>query len=492
MNNKSVSKAVATGVAWMLMLRVGLQVLGLISTMVLARLLTPEDFGFVAIAMALFALLSLVKDFGFDTVIIQMKSPTKVHYDTAWTFNLIFGIGLSILLVACAGIIADFYDSPDLKELVWAIASLFVIGGLGSVGVLDFRKNLTFEKEFKFKILPKLIGVPCTLLLAYWLRSYWALAIGTILNQLFMLCMGYWMHSYRPRLSLGAAKELFSFSKWLMANNFIFFINNRSPELLIGKIMSPQAAGLFSVANEVATMPTTELSAAVSRASYPGYAKVSDDSDKLKNLFLTVLASSALFLVPTAVGVSLTADLLVPVFLGNQWLSIIPVIEIISFAGMLIALNSSAGYVFMAMGTPKVTTILGTVRVAIFIPLVITLVHKYGIEGGAWAMLLTAGLMFFVGNSIVLVKLRVTVADLFRVYFRPVSASVIMLLCLSPFTNDVQTEALSEYTLQLLLVVLSGALIYLLSVYFLWFLSGKPEGLESKIYVRLINLIGVK
>ena len=227
--SKNISRQVAGGVAWMLMLRMSLRVLGLVSTVVLARLLTPADFGIVAIAMSFFALLYLIKDFGFDTAIIQMQNPRKGHYDTAWTFNLIFGLGLALVLLGFSGLIADLYDTPELEPLIWAIASLFVIGSIESVGTLDFRKNLTFEKEFKLKILPKLIGVPCTLALAYSLRNYWALTIGTIITQFVALCMGYLMHSYRPKFALTAAKELFNFSKWLMANNFIYFLNNRSP-----------------------------------------------------------------------------------------------------------------------------------------------------------------------------------------------------------------------------------------------------------------------
>jgi O-antigen/teichoic acid export membrane protein len=488
-NDKSISASVATGVAWMLVLRLGVRALGLISTMVLARLLTPEDFGIVAIAMSFFALLLLVKDFGFDTVIIQMRNPTSVHYNTAWTFNFIFGLTLSLIFIGFSGVIANFFGEPDLEMLIWAIASLFIISGLESVGTLDFRKNLTFDKEFKLKIIPKLIGVPCTLILAYWLRSYWALTIGTILTQLAALSSGYLMHSYRPRFSLGAAKELFNFSKWLMINNFIYFINNRSPELFIGKILNPQAAGLFSVANEVASMPTTELSSAVSRASYPGYAKVSNDYAKLKSLFIDVISYSALFLFPVAVGVTLTADLLVPVFLGDQWLPAIPLIEVISLAGLLIALNSPAGYVFMALGNPKISTLLGTFRVFLFVPLMVIFTNEYGVEGAAWAMFCTASVMFFVGHAIIVLKLPVTVKDLTKAFYRPILASAVMFLCIYPFSQIGQNSTLFDTLLQLFVVSLCGASIYFLSLYILWSLSGKPEGPESKIYPQLFKLI---
>jgi len=466
----------------MLMLRMSLRVLGLVSTVVLARLLTPEDFGIVAIAMSFFALLYLIKDFGFDTAIIQMKSPEKEHYDTAWTFNLIFGLGLALVLLGFSGLIADLYDTPELEPLIWAIASLFVIGSIESVGTLDFRKNLTFEKEFKLKILPKLIGVPCTLALAYWLRNYWALTIGTIITQLVALCMGYLMHSYRPNFALTAAKELFNFSKWLMANNLIYFLNNRSPELFVGKILNPQAAGLFTVSNEIAMISTTEFSAAVSRASYPGYAKVADNANDLKNLYLNVISSTAFLLFPLGIGVASVAGLIVPVFLGDQWLEAIPLIKIIAIGGLLMAINSNAGYVFMALGNPRLSTFLGSLRILIFIPTLVYLVSTQGLIGAAWAILFTTAIMFCISNLVIIHRLPIKIGDLIRAFYRPFLSAMFMMLVLYQLPGLDGQGTIQQITWRLGEAVVIGVGIYFITVFLLWLLAKKPEGPEFKLY----------
>ena len=485
--NKNISQQVAGGVAWMLMLRMSLRALGLVSTVVLARLLTPEDFGIVAIAMSFFALLYLIKDFGFDTVIIQMQNPKKEHYDTAWTFNLIFGLGLALVLLGFSGLIADFYDTPELEPLIWAIASLFVIGSIESVGTLDFRKNLTFEKEFKLKILPKLIGVPFTLALAYWLRNYWALTIGTIVTQFVALCMGYLMHNYRPRFALTAAKELFNFSKWLMVNNLIYFLNNRSPELFIGKILNPQAAGIFSVSNEIAMMSTTEFSAAVSRASYPGYAKVANNPNDLKNLYLNVLSSTAFLLFPLAIGVASVTELIVPVFLGDQWLEAIPMIQIIAIGGLLMAINSNVGYVFMALGNPRLSTLLSSFRLIIFIPILIYLVSTQGLIGAAWAILFTTIALFCVSNLVIILKLPITLSDLIKAYYRPLFSSLLMALILYELPIMESQRTVQQNIWQLGEAVFIGVVSYFTMIFLLWVLAKMPEGPEFKIYDILKN-----
>lgn len=475
---QNISRLVAGGVAWMLALRLGLRFLGLISTMILARLLTPEDFGIVAVATSFYALLALIKDFGFDTAIIQMQNPEKAHYDTAWTFNFIFGIALAIVLICFSGPISQLYDYPGLRPLIWTIASLFIIGGVGNVGTLDFRKNLTFEKEFKLQMLPKLIGVPCTLLLAFWLKSYWALAIGTIVTTLVSLCTGYLMHSYRPSLNLEKAGELFNFSKWLMASNFIYFLNIRAPELLIGKMLNLQAAGIFTISNEISMMATTEVSSAVSRASYPGYSKVADQKNELKRLYLNVISSTAFLLFPIALGVAATAELLVPVFLGEQWLDAIPLIEIIAIGGLFMAINSNSGYVFMALGNPRLNTILGTFRILMFIPMLILFANKFGLIGTAYAVLLTASTMFVVVNYAVISRLPITVGDLIRSFYRPLFGSLLMLVVVFEFINAIETVSFLENVLLLIEAVLIGGAIYFAIVYAMWGCAGKPDGPE--------------
>lgn len=485
-SGKSLSSSVADGVAWMLAMRVSYRVLGLVSTVVLARLLTPADFGIVAIAMSIFALLELTKNFGFDTVIIQMEAPQKRHYDTAWTFNLIFGILLAIIFILSAGFIAELYETPDLGYLIWTISSLFIISGFESVGTLDFRKNLTFEKEFRLKIIPKLIGVSSTLILAYLLRNYWSLTIGTIVTQISAVVIGYWMHTYRPRFDLSAAKELFSFSKWLLINNLAQFLNNRAPELIIGKLINPQATGIFAVSNEIGMMITTEISAAVSRASYPGYAKVARKREELKALYLNVLSSSSLLLFPVAFGFYSVADLVVPIFLGDQWLAAIPIMKLISIGGLLIAINSNSGYVFLAIGNPRMSTLLGIIRMILFIPLLFILVRLEGLVGSAWAVLYTTIPMFFITSAVILRYLPVSLKDLISAYYRPFVSSVVMAGILTKLDAPLGALISQDY-LQLLIKVILGVLAYVLSVGCLWYFAGGRGGAEAKVLSMMTN-----
>lgn len=481
----SLNKQVAKSAVWMVGLRTSIKLIGFVSTIFLARLLTPEDFGLVAIIMSFFALMQILGDFGFDTVLIQKQDSTTADYNTAWSFNFSFGLFACAVVAASSTIVADFYGKQELQPIMLVLSLLFLINGTQNIGVVDFRKNLTFEKEFKFQILPKIISFFCTLGLAFWLRNYWALVIGTLVWKGCITINSYLLHSFRPKLTFVAWKELFNFSKWLMINNLFYFINTRSPEMIIGKIISPQASGFFTIAQEISTMSTTELASNVNRATYPGYSKISHDPQLLKDMYLTVMASISILVVPAGVGVASIAGVLVPVVLGNQWLESIVLIKYLAISGTLMAVNSNTGYVFLAMGLPKISSIMGLLRIVVFLPMLLWFSFAFGLEGAALAVFLTTVVMFAFSNILIYSKLKITAFQLLSVHLRPVLSSFIMFLFIyfaQPYFADFYQ---GPGIMFLLSCVVLGAVVYIGFILLFWWLSGFADGPEKNV----INLV---
>lgn len=488
----SLNEQVAKGVLWTMGLRITVRAIAFVSTIILARLLTPEDFGLVAIIMSFFSLIDIFGDFGFDTVLIQKQNATVDHYNTAWSFNVTFGVFSCITVISLSGIISDFYGNPELQPIMLMLSFLFLFNGLQNIGVADFRKNLTFDKEFKFQIIPKLISFFCTIGLAFWLRNYWALVIGALVWKGCILINSYILHNFRPRFIFSARKELFNFSKWLMINNFLNFVNTRSPEMIIGKILSPQATGLFTIAQEISTMPTVEIAATVNRAAYPGYSKISHQPEKLQDLYINIMSSISLIVIPAGVGVASIAKTLVPVVLGAQWHESIVLVQYLAIGGLLLALNSNTGFIFIAMGQPKISCMMGLLRIVIFIPLLIGFPVFYGLEGVALAILLTTIVTFFIYSSVINLKLKIPWRRILALHFRPAIASIAMWLCVKasqPLLYELYNQ---KEVLVLISMVFLGAFVYGLSILLLWIFAGRPWGPERKITESLINKIAKK
>ena len=150
-DHPNLGRRMAKGATWMVMLRLAVRSIGLINTFILARLLLPEDFGLIALAMVTITLLDTLSEFGFETALIRDQKTTRAHYDTAWTVAVIKGILVATLLFVAAEPIAGFFDEP---RLVWVIRALCVIPlleGFKNIGVVNFTKNLNFRKEFQPK-----------------------------------------------------------------------------------------------------------------------------------------------------------------------------------------------------------------------------------------------------------------------------------------------------------------------------------------------------
>ena len=349
----------AKGAAWMVLLKFIERGMGLLSTIVLARLLVPADFGLVAMAMSIIAVLELLGAFGFDWTLVQRSEATTDQFNTVWTFNVIFSLFCSAVLVLTAGFAAAFYFESRLQAIMYALALGTFVQGFENIGVVNFRRELQFNREFKFLLAKKLASVAITIPLAFAMTSYWALIIGVVFGKVVSVALSYRVHPYRPRLSLAAFGDLFHFSKWLFLNNIISFLNNRSADFVIGKMTGAQSLGLYSIAFEISNLPTTELVAPINRAAFPGYSRQADDLPKLRDSFMSVIAMIALFALPAAAGIALVADLAVSVLLGNRWQATVPLIQVLAFYGVIMALQTNIIYVYVAIGKPKLVTLVG-------------------------------------------------------------------------------------------------------------------------------------
>lgn len=474
-----------TGAIWMTLLRFTYRIIGLVSTVILARLLTTDDFGIAAIAMSIFAIINIFSQFGFDTVLIQKNNASEYDYNTAWTFNFIFGAVSAVFLFLLSPFVADFYQNEDLGAITKVIAFMFLLHGFRNIGVVDFQKNLTFDKEFKLHVMPKFISFFITIGLALYYENYWALVIGNVAWKLIEVINSYLMHPFRPKFCFKSSAELFGFSKWLMGNNFLNVINNRSPELILGKFISPHAAAIFNLASEIGQMATSEIIANLNRAIYPGYAKVSNNLDELRPLYLGSIRVIAFIAMPLGAGLALVAHYVVPLMLGEQWFDAIEPLIYIALAGSLYALKSNSNYVYFAIGKPRIATFELAIRAVFFLTTMYFLVKMNGVVGATQSFLITAILMFVVSNLIMKFALGVGFRKQTIIYTKPFISTLIMSFSVYIYTS---TTVLENMFINLLVSVVIGAFSYLISVYLVWLLSGKKDGVELQAF----NFISLK
>lgn len=478
----SVSRQMAAGIAWMSLMRVGVKGLGLVSTIILARLLVPADFGLIAMAMSIIAALELLSSFGFDYALIQRQDATRAHYDTAWTLNVTFAMLLAALLAVLAYPVADFYNEPRLRAVMQVLALGTLVNGFENIGVVAFRKDLAFRTEFLMRIAQKVCATAITLPLAFALRNYWALVIGMVTGNLLSVLISYYAHPFRPRLSLAARAQLFSFSKWLLVNNVLYFLHDRTPDFILGRIAGANVLGVFSISYEISNLPTAELVAPINRAVLPAYAKMAHDLEVLRRGFLDVIGLAVVVALPAGFGIAAISELIVHVILGDKWAAAVPLISILALVGSLNAVQSNCGNALYAMGRPKVVTLAAFVHVGLLVPTVIWAAYYYGAVGVAYAYLLNIAVATVPLNYALLMhNLKLPLRRVLALFWRPTIGTAVMYLA----TREV-AAGLHSSVAALLGSIAFGAVLYGATIALLWLLAGRPEGPEKTLVDKFL------
>lgn len=482
---------IAKGAALMVLMKLLERSLGIVSTLVLARLLVPADFGLVAMAMSVVALIELASAFSLDVPLIQRSNPTRDHYDTAWTFNLLMGVGCGLAIALLAHPAAVFYAEPRLTLVMLALSVGWVLQGLENIGIVNFRRAMDFRRELLFLLGKKLCAFVVTVTLAFVLRSYWALVAGILTGRVAGVALSYAMEPYRPRLCLRARADLFSVSSWLFINNLLHFGTQRLSHFFLGRLNGTQALGLYAVGAELAYLPQTELVAPINRAVFPGYSRMAEEEAEMSRGFVDINAVVALFVFPACVGLAVVADLVVAVLLGPKWEDAVPVIRVLVVAGCLSALMSNTYSAYLALNRARVTTWMLTIELVVLIPAMLLFSRAFGFIGIAYAELtaVAAGVAF--SYPLLFRVLRVSVARYVGNIWRPMVAAALMGVAVTALAERAKSgpEPLPAIV-ALSACVAAGVVIYAGTLFSLWLLSGRPQGVEKMLLRRVLPMFG--
>lgn len=484
--SQAIQRSMAHGAAWMVLFKLLERSLGAISTLILVRLLAPKDFGMVAMATSFIALLEMFAAFGFDVALIQNQNAPEDHYHTAWTLNAGMRLCIMLFMMAIAEPVARFYRQPVLFWVVLALSLASPIGALENIGVVAFRKELNFRREFIFQLSRKLAAITVVVPMALWLHSYWALVAGTLVGRLTGTVMSYFMHPFRPRFSVSGAGALFRFSKWMLLNNFLAFVRVRASDFLVGRVLGPATLGLYNVSAEFANLPTTELGAPINRVLLSGFSRIGNDPPALSSAYQNAIGLVATVVVPAAAGIFSVANLLVPVVLGVKWAGAAPLLKLLSFNGAMTVIEGGVYTMMLAIGYPHDVTRINGIYVAVQVCLMLLLVGSFGAIGVAYASLCgsVCAAPFF------LYYLRkhtgIPFSAFLRAVIRPVVAAFVMVVALSwdlpiRFATDLGLGPI----ICLVGAVLAGACVYVCALAAVWCAVGRPEGPERMAVERI-------
>jgi lipopolysaccharide exporter len=478
-----IGRAMAKGTGWTVGTQLTIQAIAMLSTVILARLLVPADFGLVALATALSGALHAISEFSFDLALIQNQSAARREYDTAWTLSICRNAILAVALVAGARLIALSFADPRLEPVVYWLALGTFFNGFQNIAVVDFRKELAFHRDLVFMVVGKLGPVVVTVPLAFLWRDYWALVAGIVAGSAFRVALSFAMHKYRPRISFAGWRDLIHFSKWLLLSNLCGFIYGRSSTFILGKISGGSAIGVFTIAEDIAGIVTTNLLMPLRRAILPGYAKLANDIEHLHDVFVDIFAIVFLVSAPLTLGIGVVADPLVRIALGAQWLGAIPLIQVLCVGEFLRLITAAASPIYVATGRPHYTMVLFAGSAVVMVPLLIFATERAGALGAAYATLTVTVLSGALDFVLVDRLLRLSPARLLAGCWRSIISVIMMVAAVRELQALWPTsEALGNLALMLAAAVALGGVVYSVCGLILWILAGRPRGAERHLF----------
>jgi lipopolysaccharide exporter len=471
-------RRMAKGSAWMVAARWSIRSIGLVSTIILARLLSPADFGIVAMAMIVVGFVQVFSAAGQNLAIIRHPDPTAEHFDTAWTISACAGVVVALVLVAIAPLGARYFGDARLVPVIRVLALAPLISGFTNVGaVAGFRKDLNFDKEFRFLVLRKLSSFVITVPLAFILRDYWAMVFGIVGGELLTAGASYRMHPYRPRLRLGKLSEMWSYSMWMQLASIGGFLLHQIDQIIVGHLSGTAGMGRYNVAGDIATAPTSELVLPAGRAVFPVYATLLNDPAKLARSYLNVLSIVALLAISTSVGVALVAHDMVMLVLGAKWMRAVALVPWLALAGGMFIIIYTAIDVLSVTGNARPYALRCWSFVAMLAPAAGLAGFYWGSEGVAAARAIVTVLFLPLMFYSVMEAIPVTAGQIAACLWRPFVSA----LAMAAVVELAGGEGIATLPLRLFCTISIGAMSFVATLLCLWVVAGRPPGAEHML-----------
>ncbi|MEH1988904.1 MOP flippase family protein [Nostoc sp.] len=459
----SLKQSAVSGIKWSFASQLGRQIMQLLTTIVLARFLSPNDFGLVSMATITTGFMTLFSDLGTSAAIIQRKQVSDSLVSTLFWVNGIFGILASFILIVCAPLVTYFYQEPRVTELLRVLALTFIISGFSIAHKAILEKKLDFKTLAKIENAAVFLGAILGIVSAFTGFGVWSLVIQTLTVAAITSILLWSTSQWKPQFifCFSDLKEVSSFTLNLTGFTiFNYFVRN-SDYILIGRFLSSQDLGYYTLAYRIMVYPIQGISAVVGRVMFPILSKIQDDNAKFRSIYLKAITRISLITFPLMTGVFVLSEPLILAFFGPQWRPVIILVMILSPLGLIQSVAMTVGYIYNIKDR---TDLLFGWGIATGFPAIIAFgigLH-WGIIGVATAYnIYYLCLVTYPCFAIPFRLIELPMGDLGLVLWRPWVTSLIMLIVISALKFILPTSLGSIWILVILVPL--GILSYLLA-----------------------------
>ncbi len=397
MTSVSLTQKTVSGMFWSFSDSIAGQIIQFIVGLILARILTPSEFGLIGMITVFLAISQSFIDSGFGQALIRKPEASELDYSTVFFFNIIVGVVFFGLFFFLAPPIARFYKEPELQSLTRVLSIILIINSFGLIQRTILTKNIDFKLQTKITVISAIISGSVAIYMALNDFGVWSLVWKSLIGYFLQTLLLWGFSKWRPRFifSIQSFRELFAFGSKLLVSGLIDTIYRNIYPLIIGKFFSAEELGFYSRADQFNKLPSQNITGAVQRVSYPSLSLVQDEPDKLKSGYKKIISSTMFITFFIMLGMAAVAKAMILVLIGEKWLPAVPYLQLLCLGGMLFPLHAINLNMLKVKGRSDLFLQLEIIKKLLAIPVILA-----GIFLGINAMLAGMAVLSFVAYFI--------------------------------------------------------------------------------------------
>jgi len=447
----------------------------------LARLISPKEFGLIAMVVVFTNLVSVFSDFGLTAALVQHKELTEKHLSSSFWLNIIAGLILCLIMIGAAPAIARFYNEPKLTFITMTLGATFFISSFGIVQMAIFTRQLDFKNLAIVEITAVVISGTITVILALAGFGVWSLVWQQVIFS-FATVVFLWLFSkWRPEFSFQwqRIKELLGFGLNLTGFNLLNYFHRNMDHLLIGRFLGSAPLGFYDLAYRVLLFPLGNISSAIGRVMFPTLSIIQGDKAKVRYAYLQATRYIAMVSFPLMLGLAILAPQFVPAIFGPQWGRSVLLVQILALVGLVQSIGTTVGWIYQSQGRTDILFRWGLFSVVIFAAAFI-IGLRWDVEGLTIAYAIAELLLTYPSFAIPFKLINLKVSYLFKQLNRIVLATLVMGIIVFSLRLFLENILMASDWVTLIACVVTGIVSYV-GVLFL---------MDRSLYQEIRRLLG--
>lgn len=437
----------------------------MISAIILARILSPTDYGLVAVGLLCVSLFQIFTEVGIKPNLIQERDHNADLLSTAWTLEVTRGLVICVVIFFMAPTGADFFHQPAATPIIRAMSVIPLLSSIANIKIIYFQRELEFHKQFIYEFSGALVGIITAVTSALILRNAWALVLGQVATQLTLTILSYIYFPELPRIIFArhSLRKLYTFGKWVFLGGIVSYFAIEGDKYFVGRLFGVEVLGIYKMASMLTSIITNEFGKSITNVLFPAYSKISGDLCALRGVFLKSYESLLSILAPACLGLFITADDFVPVILGNKWLGMIPLLKLLALASFVRVFFVSGAGLFWSLNKPKYNAACEIIRAAVLLTFLLILPARIGVSGVIISLLIANVAAFILYLILWKHIFDIKMNELLKIYSPLILSLSVMVGLLS-----ILKMFLDEGLIRLILCISAGVVVYffvLFSVY---------------------------